>query len=253
MGALHTGHLSLMRAAREECDFVIVSIFVNPTQFGPNEDFQKYPRDLAADLRGCDEAGVDLVFHPNVETMYPPGDTTFVEVGGLSTILEGKFRPGHFRGVATVVLKLFNIVPADVAFFGQKDYQQQTIIRQMCSDVRLPIEIRVCPTIRETDGLALSSRNVFLQGQARQSALALSRCLNLAKQMVHERAQPVEGIRARMLETLASTPLVRPEYATLIHPDTLEEVTTLLPKVVAIVAARVGETRLIDNLIIEVE
>jgi pantoate--beta-alanine ligase len=250
MGALHSGHLSLMKAAREECDYVVTTIFVNPTQFGPKEDFKKYPRDLTADMRLCAEAGVDAVFHPETETVYPAGFKTFVEVSGLSDVLEGKFRPGHFRGVATIVLKLFQMVPADLAYFGQKDYQQQTLIRQMCADLNLPVEIRVCPTIREADGLALSSRNVYLNADERRSSLALSQSLQLAGRLVAEGVAPAE-VRRQMQNLLSATPLVQPDYATLAHPDTLEEIESLLPKQVAVVAAKVGGTRLIDNWIIE--
>ncbi len=251
MGALHSGHLSLIQAAREECDFVVVSIFVNPTQFGPQEDFGKYPRNLEVDLKLCGEAGADVVFHPAVETIYPAGFATFVEVAGLSDVLEGKFRPGHFRGVATVVLKLFNIVPADFAYFGQKDYQQQTIIRRMCSELNVPIEVRVCPTVREADGLALSSRNVYLNADERRSALALSRSLHLAQKLIAAGQTDLANIRREMFEELTKTPRVRAEYATLIHPETLAEVPEIQPRLVGVVAARVGATRLIDNLIIE--
>ena len=251
MGALHAGHVSLIQAAREQCDFVVVSIFVNPTQFGPNEDFAKYPRVLADDLKICGEAGADVVFQPNVETIYPTGYGTFVEVEGMSNVLEGKFRPGHFRGVATVVLKLFHIIPAEVAFFGQKDYQQQAVIRRMCAELNLPIEICVCPTIRESDGLALSSRNVYLNPDERRSALALSRSLHLAQKLVASGQTNLTDIRREMLQELTKTPRVLAEYATLIHPETLEEVPEILPRLVGVVAARVGATRLIDNLMIE--
>jgi pantoate--beta-alanine ligase len=251
MGALHAGHLSLIQAARTECDFVVVSIFVNPTQFGPQEDFRKYPRNLETDLRLCAEAGTDVVFHPVVETIYPAGYATWVDVTGLSEVLEGKFRPGHFRGVTTVVLKLLHIIPADFVFFGQKDYQQQTIIRRMCAELNVPVEIRVCPTIREPDGLALSSRNVYLSGEERRSALALSKSLDLARERLAGGQNDLTAIRAEMFEMLTTTARVRAEYATLVHPDTLAEVPEVLPKLVAVVAARVGTTRLIDNLIIE--
>jgi pantoate--beta-alanine ligase len=251
MGALHAGHISLIQAAREECDFVVVSIFVNPTQFGPQEDFGKYPRNLQVDLNLCGEAGADVVFHPAVENIYPAGYATFVEVSGMSDVLEGKFRPGHFRGVATVVLKLFNIVPADCAYFGQKDYQQQTIIRRMCSELNMPIEIRVCPTVREADGLAMSSRNVYLNADERRSALALSRSLHLAQKMIANGVTDLTEIRRAMFEELTKTPRVRAEYATLVHPETLAEVPEILPRLVGVIAARVGATRLIDNLIIE--
>lgn len=255
MGSLHAGHLSLMHAARRECDFVVASIFVNPTQFGPNEDFRQYPRTLERDLRHCEEAGMDLVFHPTTEQVYPAASgapfATFVEVAGLSDVLEGKFRPGHFRGVATVVLKLFNIVEPHVAYFGQKDYQQQTIIRRMCVELNLPVEIRICPTVREPDGLALSSRNVYLQGEERQSALALSRSLQLVRQLVEAGETDARLLREKMYAPLAETPLVKPDYATLADPDTLHELTAVQARMVALVAARVGRTRLIDNLVIE--
>jgi pantoate--beta-alanine ligase len=253
MGALHAGHVSLIEAARRECDYVVVTIFVNPTQFGPHEDFQKYPRDLETDSRLCVQAGAAAIFHPPTSQVYPPGFTSFVEVAGLSDVLEGKFRPGHFRGVATVVLKLFQMVPADCAYFGQKDYQQQTIIRRMCADFDLPIEIRICPTIREPDGLALSSRNVYLNPQERQSALALSRSLELGRQLLESGETDPGVVRGKMLDLLNATPLVRPDYVTLIHPETLAEAAGVLPKLVAVVAARVGSTRLIDNLIIDCE
>jgi pantoate--beta-alanine ligase len=251
MGALHVGHLSLIRIARRECDFVVVSIFVNPTQFGPNEDLSRYPRPLDADLAMCVGEGVDAVYLPATETMYPPEFRTHVEVTGLSDVLEGAHRPGHFRGVTTVVLKLFQIVPADVAYFGQKDYQQQSLIRRMVADLNLPIEIRICPTVREPDGLALSSRNVYLSADERLSALALSRCLKLAEVRLQGGDSDLVAIRRAMLDLLAATPHVRPDYATVIHPDSLEEVSHVLPKLVAVVAARVGATRLIDNQIIE--
>lgn len=251
MGALHAGHLSLMQAARDECDYVVTTIFVNPTQFGPHEDFRKYPRDLAADLAKCAGAGVDAVFHPPTEEVYPSGFSSFVEVGGLSDTLEGQFRPGHFRGVATIVLKLFQMVPADVAYFGQKDYQQQAVIRRMCVDLNLPIQIRVCPTIREPDGLAMSSRNVYLNKTERQSALALSRALHLARQRIGEGETDLRAVAGQMRELLDATPSVQTDYATLVHPETLEELARPLPRQVAVIAARVGKTRLIDNLIID--
>jgi pantoate--beta-alanine ligase len=251
MGALHAGHLSLMDAARRECDFVVVSIFVNPTQFGPNEDFSRYPRNLEADLKLCGEVGADVVFHPAVETLYPSGYATFVDVTGLSEVLEGKFRSGHFRGVTTIVLKLLHIIPADRAYFGQKDYQQQAIVRRMCSELDLPVEIRVCPTVREVDGLALSSRNVYLNDDERRSALALPRSLQLAEDRLGGGVTELGAIRAEMFDLLTKTSRVRAEYATLVHPETLEELPQALPKLVAVVAARVGTTRLIDNRILE--
>lgn len=253
MGALHAGHMSLISAARRECDFVVVSIFVNPTQFGPQEDFGKYPRDLPADLALCARAGVDAVFCPSPAEVYPTGFASFVEVAGLSDVLEGKIRPGHFRGVATVVLKLFEMVRPDVAYFGRKDYQQQTIIRRMVADLNVPVQIHVCPTIREADGLALSSRNVYLNPNERHSALALSRSLQLARESLAGGERDVGHLRTRMRDLLASTPLVRPDYATIVHPDTLAEASSPLPTLVALVAAKVGATRLIDNEVISLE
>ena len=248
MGALHAGHVSLIEAARRECDLVVVSLFVNPTQFGPSEDFTKYPRTWEADLAICRAAEVDLLFKPLPETVYPDRFRTFVEVQGLSDVLEGKFRPGHFRGVATVVLKLLNIVAPDAAYFGQKDFQQQLIIRRMCEDLNLPCDIRVCPTVREPDGLALSSRNVYLSPQERRSALALSRCLHAAERLLQDGETDLERVREQMWKILRETPLVTPEYATVVHPETLEEVRIATLPLVAVVAARVGKTRLIDNL-----
>lgn len=251
MGALHAGHASLMQAAAAECDFVIASIFVNPTQFGPQEDFTRYPRTLEADAALCQQAGAHLIFHPaSPEIIYPAGFCTSVEVAGLSTMWEGKTRPGHFRGVATVVLKLFNIVAPDLAYFGQKDYQQQAIIRRMIADLELPVTLRVCPIVREPAGLALSSRNAYLTADEHQSALALSQSLELARQQVAGGERHAAVISRQMRELLADTPLVETDYATLADPDTLEEVAEVTSKVVALVAARVGNTRLIDNLLI---
>ena len=247
MGALHDGHISLVEAARRETDFVVVTIFVNPTQFGPNEDLAKYPRPLEADLAKCRAAGVDLVFNPNVDSVYPSGDATFVEVPGLSEVLEGAHRPGHFRGVTTIVLKLFNMVLPDVAFFGQKDYQQQLLIRHLVDDLNAPVEIRTCPTVREPDGLALSSRNAYLRPEERQTALALSQALKIAEQSLRDDQQsPVEA-RARMIEHLTSKPGLVLDYATVADAHSLEELNEASSEMVALIAARVGTTRLIDN------
>ena len=250
MGALHAGHISLMDAARRECDFVVASIFVNPAQFGPHEDFNQYPRDLERDRRLCEQAGMDLIFHPATATIYPEQHATFIDVTGLSDRLEGQSRPGHFRGVATVVLKLFNIVLPDVAYFGQKDFQQQALIRRMCHDLNVPVEIRVCPTVREADGLALSSRNVYLSPEERQSALALSQSLKLARKLLDEGETDAAAIGRQMRALLESTPLVTLDYATLIDTKTLAEVAHAGPDLAAVVAARVGRTRLIDNQIL---
>ncbi|QDT47631.1 Pantoate-beta-alanine ligase [Symmachiella dynata] len=251
MGALHEGHLSLMRAAREECDYLVVSIFVNPTQFSPHEDLDRYPRPIEEDLRGCGDEGVDLVFHPDVATIYPAGDQTIVEAVELSTIVEGAHRPGHFRGVTTVVLKLLNIVAPDVAYFGRKDYQQQLIIRQMCRDLALPVEIATCPTIREADGLALSSRNRYLSESERETALSLSQCLQFACDRVAAGETDLTALRQEMVQRMQQTPGVELDYATILDAETLSEDAQPTARLVALIAARVGTTRLIDNMVIE--
>jgi len=251
MGALHAGHLSLIETARNECDLVVVTIFVTPLQFGPDEDFERYPRTLKDDLEQCRKLGVDVVFHPSQDTLYPAGFDTAVEVGELSTIWEGKHRPGHFRGVTTIVLKLFNIALAHLAYFGRKDYQQQAIIRRMCRDLNVPTEIRTCPTVRDSDGLALSSRNQYLSPEERQSALALSRCLNQTRDRVVSGETNLAAVRREMQEVLDSTEHVALDYFTIADPDSLEELSTPQSEMVALVAAHVGKTRLIDNLPIE--
>ncbi len=251
MGALHSGHMSLVQTARKECGFVLATIFVNPTQFGPNEDFDRYPRPLEDDLKQCRAAGVDLVFRPTIQTMYPAGFSTFVEVEGLSTVLEGAFRPGHFRGVATVVLKLFQLVGADVAYFGRKDYQQQLLIKKLCRDLNVPIEIRTCPTVREADGLALSSRNRYLSADQRKTALRLSQSLNLARKQLLSGERNIEEVRRAMRANLEETPGIVVDYITVADAETLEEISEPRQKMVALVAARVGTTRLIDNLPID--
>lgn len=248
MGALHAGHLSLIEAARYECDLVVVTIFVNPLQFGPDEDFDRYPRTLKDDLEQCRKLGVDVVFHPSQETLYPAGFDTTVEVDELSTIWEGKHRPGHFRGVTTIVLKLFNIVSAHLAYFGRKDYQQQAIIRRMCRDLDVQTEIRTCPTVRDSDGLALSSRNQYLSAEERQSALALSRCLNQARDRVIAGETNLAAVRREMQEALDSTEHVALDYFTIADPNSLEELSAPQSEMIALVAAHVGKTRLIDNL-----
>lgn len=250
MGALHVGHISLIERARAECGYVVVSIFVNPTQFGPNEDFNRYPRPRDADLAMCREAGADLVFYPTVETMYPVGHRTFVEVAGLSEILEGAIRPGHFRGVTTVVTKLFNIVQADRAYFGQKDYQQQSIIRVMARELDMPTEVITCETIRDPDGMALSSRNAYLSESERNSGLALSRALRIAERLVTEGEQDIPTLEAAMRNELEQTPGIKLEYAVIVNHESMRELTAAEPRMVALVAARVGSTRLIDNMIL---
>jgi pantoate--beta-alanine ligase len=248
MGALHEGHLSLVRRANSACDRTIVTIFVNPTQFGPGEDFSRYPRTLDADLKLLAAEGVDDVFAPANDELYPPGHSTFVEPPAVALPLEGRFRPGHFRGVATIVLKLFNIIPADVAFFGQKDYQQSLVIRRMVADLNAPIRIEVCPTVREGDGLALSSRNRYLSAPQRQQALAVSRALFQAKELIGSGQRSAEVVAAAMRRVLQAAGIERIDYAALCDPETLADRTTLDQPTIALIAAHVGNTRLIDNL-----
>jgi len=251
MGALHAGHLSLIDAARRQCDIVVTTIFVNPTQFAPGEDLAQYPRPLEDDVARCRDAAVDIVFTPDVEAIYPEGFETYVTLENISTRLEGAHRPDHFRGVATIVLKLFNIVQPDSAFFGQKDYQQQALIRRMVRDLDLPIEIVTCPTVRDDDGLALSSRNVYLSVDERKSALSLSRCLALAQEMIRQGATDLGQVRSAMRDLLDAEADVVVDYVTVVDQESLQEIDQPQERMVALVAARVGTTRLIDNLIIE--
>lgn len=251
MGALHEGHAELIRQASASYGFVVVSIFVNPTQFGPREDFTRYPRHLDRDLDICLKNGAHCVFHPDVTDIYPPGGMTVVTVPGLADRWEGEFRPGHFQGVTTVVLKLFEIVRPDVAFFGQKDYQQQLLIRRMCCDLHVPVEIRTIPTVREPDGLAMSSRNVYLSATERQTALSLSQTLRHGQSLIEAGERNGRRVQQAMRERLTRDAAVSVDYVELVDPQTLIPVVELAsPTVVAIVAARVGTTRLIDNLII---
>ncbi len=251
MGALHDGHVRLIERCRAEAGWVAVSIFVNPTQFGPNEDFTRYPRTLEGDLARCRTAGADLVWAPKPATVYPNGPrSTWVEVPGLSDILEGASRPGHFRGVATVVLKLFEIVRPDLAVFGQKDYQQQLLIRRMVADLHVPVRIVTEPTVREPDGLALSSRNRFLNTDERREAAVLYAALSRAREAVRGGETSANRVRQILRETIEFTRSVRLDYAEVADADTLEALDHLGPdsRAVALVAARVGTTRLIDNL-----
>lgn len=250
MGALHAGHVSLMDAARRECDSVAVSIFVNPTQFAPHEDLTKYPRPMEADLEACRAAGVDAVFTPSVAEMYRPDAATFVELPSLSTMWEGAVRPTHFRGVATVVTKLFQIVPADASYFGQKDFQQQLVIRKMVRDLDIPMSIRVCPIIRDADGLALSSRNVYLSPDERRAALAIPRSLVAAHDAVANGERSIASLKELMRRELTQSDRLSVDYATLVDPDTLAELTEWSDDVAAIVAARSGATRLLDNAVL---
>ena len=250
MGALHDGHVRLIERCRAESGSVIVSIFVNPTQFGPHEDFARYPRTLDEDGARCGAAGADLVFAPEAASLYPHGlRSTFVEVPGLSDVLEGASRPGHFRGVATVVLKLFEIVRPDLAVFGQKDYQQQLLVRRMVEDLHLPVAILTMPTVREPDGLALSSRNRYLSPAERRAATVLPRALERAEQAVARGERDGNRVRQILRQTIESEELVKLDYAEIADPDTLEPLEELAPprQAVALLAAWVGPTRLIDN------
>lgn len=252
MGALHAGHGSLAAAARRECDFTVATIFVNPTQFAPHEDLSRYPRTLEADLKLLAAEKTDLVFAPSNEEMYQPGHATAVHVGGLSAVLEGKSRPNHFDGVATVVLKLFQLIPADRAYFGAKDYQQALVVQRMVTDLDVPIQIRVCPTVREADGLALSSRNVYLSPTERQQALGLSRGLWLAKQMVEAGERNAVRIAMRVREVMQAAGVTEIDYVSVADCETLTPVETLIDRAALLVAAHVGNTRLIDNEILSV-
>jgi pantoate--beta-alanine ligase len=251
MGALHEGHLSLIRAAKAKSDVVASSIFVNPTQFGPNEDFSRYPRDLEKDLALLERDGVDLVFVPSVEEMYPQQSVTWVAVEGLSDRLCGKSRPGHFRGVATVVAKLFNIVEPDLAFFGQKDAAQLAVIRRMVRDLNMPVQIEVCPIVREPDGLAMSSRNAYLSPEQRQDALVLFRSLLRVRELFADgERNPAILIKAAK-NVLSGSSAVRLDYFEIVDPDELTPLALINQPALVAVAAFVGNTRLIDNIVLE--
>lgn len=251
MGFLHAGHLSLVQQAKAENGVAIVSIFVNPTQFGPNEDFASYPRDTQRDLDLLSEAGCDLVWMPSVETMYPAGFSTYVEVEGVTAPLEGARRPGHFRGVATVVTKLFNVVQPTKAYFGQKDAQQTVVIRQFVRDLALPVEVVIAPTVREADGLALSSRNSYLTPEQRAAAPVLYRALSAAQIAYAEGQTDAEAVRQLILATLNQEPLAQVDYVSIADPQSLQELTTIDQRGALVsLAVRIGKTRLIDNLVL---
>ena len=247
MGALHRGHLALVERARAETRSVVASIFVNPAQFGPSEDLATYPRDLESDLSKLDDMGVDLVFNPTAQEIYPDGFDTHVDVGSVGTVLEGKARPGHFRGVATVVCKLLNIGRPDRAYFGQKDAQQAVVVRRLNADLNLSAEIVVVPTAREADGLALSSRNAFLSPQEREAAVVLHRSLRLARDLWDQGVNDASEIRRRMEELIAAEPLARTDYVSVADPDSLHELDLIDGPALASLAVYVGSTRLIDN------
>ena len=250
MGALHDGHLSLVRAAKARSDVVVVSIFVNPTQFGPSEDFTKYPRTFERDSEQLQKAGVDFIFAPSPEEMYPPDATAWVNVEGVSERLDGRSRPGHFRGVTTVVSKLFHIVEPDFAFFGQKDAAQVAVIRRLVRDLNFPVQVVVCPIIREPDGLALSSRNIYLSPQERKSAQALSRSMSA----IHAQFQSGERDAGLLVEigrdVISEESLIRLDYLEIVDPDTLEPILEIARPALAAIAAFVGTTRLIDNVLL---
>lgn len=251
MGYLHRGHLQLVERAREECGAVAVSIFVNPTQFGPNEDLNSYPRDSQRDLALLRAVGCDFVWMPSVDIMYPQGFSTYVEVENVTAPLEGARRPGHFRGVATVVCKLFNVVQPTKAYFGQKDAQQTVVIRQMVNDLAMPLDVVIVPTVREDDGLALSSRNTYLEPDQRAAAPVLYRALQAAKAQFDAGERSAQSLRQIMLNTLHAEPLANVDYVSVADPRTLQELDTIQDSALLSMAVRIGRTRLIDNLLIE--
>ncbi|MFB0519457.1 MAG: pantoate--beta-alanine ligase [Acidobacteriota bacterium] len=252
MGYWHEGHLSLIRAARKRCQVVVVSVFVNPMQFGPQEDYRQYPRDLSRDIRLAKAEGVDYLFYPSVEEMYPQGFKTEAEVRELSDTLCGKSRPGHFKGVATVVLKLFNIVRPDAAFFGQKDAQQALIIKRMIDDLNLDVELVILPIVREEDGLAMSSRNLYLNSQERRAAAILYKSLQKARELVLGGERRASVIISHIQQIIEQEPLARVDYISLTDAENLREVDIIEDKVLIALAVFIGKTRLIDNLLLDV-
>jgi pantoate--beta-alanine ligase len=247
MGALHQGHLSLVHRAKQECDLAVATIFVNPTQFGPKEDLSKYPRTLQEDLDRLHQARCDYVFAPAEGQMYSSGHSTYIEPPKVSELWEGEIRPGHFRGVCTIVLKLFQLIQANVAYFGRKDYQQLAVIRAMVEDFNVPIRIEACETIREPDGLAMSSRNRYLSNEERHRALALYRALMIAEKRIEQGEQNVQAIELAMRQELMAAPVDSIDYAAIVDPITLDPIQKIDSSVVGIIAARLGTTRLIDN------
>ncbi len=250
MGYLHEGHLALVRQARAENPSVVVSIFVNPTQFGPHEDFKKYPRDPKRDLALLEKEKVDVVFMPSVDEMYPPGFNGWVEVGKIAQRLEGASRPGHFRGVATVVARLFNIVQPDKAYFGQKDAQQLLVVKSMVADLNMNLEIVGVPTVREPDGLAMSSRNTYLSPEERKAAVVLYQALMLAQRLYSEGEKDAEAIRRQMTELIQKQPLAHIDYISIADAETLNELDEVRPPALVSLAVKIGRTRLIDNVVV---
>ncbi|WP_265443648.1 pantoate--beta-alanine ligase [Acetivibrio straminisolvens] len=252
MGYLHEGHLSLVNMSLQNNDYTIMSIFVNPTQFGPNEDFDRYPRDMERDLKLAESAGVDVVFAPSVKEMYPDGYNTYVNVEGITEVLCGKSRPGHFRGVTTIVAKLFNIVEPHRAYFGQKDAQQVAVIKKMVRDLNMNIEIITCPIVREEDGLAMSSRNVYLSPEERKSALILSKSLMESEELIKKGETSGEKIKKYIIDRIQTEKNAVIDYVEAVNADTLENIDEIKGRVLIALAVRFGNTRLIDNIIVEV-
>jgi pantoate--beta-alanine ligase len=250
MGALHTGHVSLIERAAKDCDYVVVSIFVNPTQFGPGEDFKKYPRPLQADLQICKKAGVDLVFAPSPRQMYGKDNLSWVTVEKLSEPLCGRFRPGHFRGVTTVCCKLFNVVLPDAAYFGQKDAQQAVVVKRMVADLNMPLKIVVCPTVREANGLAMSSRNQYMTPQQRKDAALIYESLQKCRQMIKQGGRDAGKIKSQMRKILNRIPSAEIQYVSIVDAETLQYLDQARGKILAAVAVKIGRTRLIDNILI---
>lgn len=263
MGYFHEGHLSLIRRARKETDFVVSSIFVNPTQFGPREDYRRYPRNLSRDKKLAEDAGAELIFAPSVSEIYPPAYSTplkrkrslsltgctYVDVQGLGSILCGASRPGHFSGVATIVTKLFNIVQPDVAYFGQKDFQQAAIIKKMVEDLNMGVRIKVLPVVREEDGLAMSSRNTYLSGRERMDALVLYQSLQQARKMIKSNIRDSRRIKSRIKDLIKSKKSAKVDYIAIVDPENLGEVKKITRKVAVLLAVWIGKTRLIDNML----
>jgi len=251
MGALHIGHASLIKAACEKCDYVVVSIFVNPTQFGPSEDLEKYQRDLDADVKICTDCRADIIFAPTVAEMYPGELITWVDVEKITESLCGESRPGHFRGVTTVCAKLFNIVCPDYAFFGQKDAQQVTVIKRMVADLNMPLEIVTCPTVRDNDGLATSSRNKYLTEIQRKDALLISKSLLKCLQLVEKGNCDAALLKNEICKTMTISPDIKVQYVAIVDPETLQEIDSITDKALVAIAVNIGDTRLIDNILID--
>jgi pantoate--beta-alanine ligase len=251
MGAFHQGHISLIERAVKDCDFVVVTIFVNPRQFGPGEDFEKYPRNFDADLETCRKIGVDVVFAPSTEQMYPAENLTWVNVEKLTESLCGQFRPGHFRGVTTVCAKLFNIVQPDIAFFGQKDAQQAIVIKKMVDDLNIPLKFVICPTVRDPDGLALSSRNQYLTKQQRKDAVLIYKSLQKCSQMIDAGITNTKEVITQMRGILDQAQSIEIEYISVVDAQTLQSLDHITGKILAAVAVKIGPARLIDNIIVD--